>query len=211
MRQSQSTKITSSCEKILSIDPEKKTFLRDSLIFIDFSFLLELSVVNDAQENASCSLVRRKLLQKSMVTTCHQGYQKEINQIAGLLETDKLEEEWPVLQRMLSWFSQKMHLSTVCKRIIRADDMFPRFSKLCTCTTAICISVTSVECERRLSTQNRIKSKYRSSIMTENLNNLITFVLNENSLTIQGIQQHCGMPQKGDEDTTFQSKDHQTN
>ena len=37
-----------------------------------------------------------------MVTTCHQGYQKEINQIVGLLETDRLEEEWTVLQGMLS-------------------------------------------------------------------------------------------------------------
>ena len=81
------------------------------------------------------------------------------------------------------WLFQKMQLSTVCKRIIRADDTFLRFSKLWTCTTALCISVTSVECEKSVSTQNRIKSKYRSSIMTENLNNLITIVLNENTLT----------------------------
>ena len=41
-------------------------------------------------KNLVCSTVRRKLLQKSIVTTCHQGYQAEINQIAGLLEIDKL-------------------------------------------------------------------------------------------------------------------------
>lgn len=160
----------------------------DSQIFNDFSLLLEPSAVNDAQENESDNAIEALGLfygEEKTVTIVNgnmeMGYQEEIHQVAGLRETDKPKEERSMLKGMLSGSYKKMQLSTVCKRIIRAGDMFPEFSKLC--TIALCISVTSVECERSFSTQNRIKSKYRSSLKTENLNNLITIVLNENSLT----------------------------
>ena len=51
------------------------------------------------------------------VATCHQGYQEEINQIAGLLEIDKLEEEWSVLQGMLSGSSKKCNCLQCAKEL----------------------------------------------------------------------------------------------
>lgn len=81
------------------------------------------------------------------------GYEEEITQVSGLLDAEK--EEWPMLNGMLLGSYKKMPLSSVCKRVIRANDMLPEFSKLC--TIALCVSVTSVECERSFSTQNRIK------------------------------------------------------
>ncbi|XP_061173439.1 uncharacterized protein LOC133182609 [Saccostrea echinata] len=160
----------------------------DSQIFNDFSLLLEPSVLNDAQENESENAIEAlgvfygeektvKIVHGDMET----GHHEEINQVSGLLNAKQLKEEWPMLKGMLSGSYKKLPVSAVCKRVIKADDMFPEFSKLC--TIALCISVTSVECERSFSTQNRIKSKYRSSLKTDNLNNLITIALNEKSLT----------------------------
>ena len=63
-----------------------------------------------------------------MVTTCHQGYQKEINQIAGLVETGKLEEELPVLQRMLSGSSPQKCICLQCAKELSGQTIcFPGF------------------------------------------------------------------------------------
>jgi hypothetical protein len=47
------------------------------------------------------------------------------------------------------------------------SELVPNFSKLC--CIALCISVTSVECERVFSCQNRFKSKFRASLSPEKL------------------------------------------
>jgi len=47
----------------------------------------------------------------------------------------------------------------------------PTFAKLA--TIALCLCLTSVECERRFSTKNRLKSRYRASIKAEQLDVLM--------------------------------------
>ena len=58
--------------------------------------------------------------------------------------------------------------------------MVPEISKLC--RIALCIAVTSVECERSFSTHNKIKSKFRSSLKTENLNYLMNIHVSSEEL-----------------------------
>ena len=57
----------------------------------------------------------------------------------------------------------------------------PEFAKLC--KIALCIAVTSVECERSFSAQNRIKNRYRCSLKTENLQYLLNIQMNSASLS----------------------------
>lgn len=69
----------------------------------------------------------------------------------------------------------------LCRRVITLhQQMLPEFSKLC--RIALCIAVTSVECERSFSTQNKIKNKFRSSLKTENLNYLINIHMSSEEL-----------------------------
>ncbi|KAH3720576.1 hypothetical protein DPMN_063476 [Dreissena polymorpha] len=72
----------------------------------------------------------------------------------------------------------KLSLQDLSKRVINLhNDALPEFTKLC--KIGLCIAVTSVECERSFSVQNRIKSKYRCSLKAESLNVLINIQMSK--------------------------------
>ena len=77
---------------------------------------------------------------------------------------------------MIKGSFSKLNLTQNCKRMILLHNtMYPNISILA--KVAICLMVTSVECERTFSFQNRLKSKFRSSLKSENLNTLLCIVL----------------------------------
>ena len=51
------------------------------------------------------------------------------------------------------------------------------------CKIALCFSVTSVECERSVRTQNRLKNKYRGSIKSEHLDTLISIAMSKHDIS----------------------------
>ena len=61
----------------------------------------------------------------------------------------------------------------LCHRVIQIHEStgLPEFAKLC--KIGLCMVVTSVECERSFSTQNRLNDKFQSSLKEENLDLLI--------------------------------------
>ena len=66
------------------------------------------------------------------------------------------------------------NLSTdkLCKRIILLhNEIMPNCAKLS--AIALCMQLTSVECERSFSVQNRLKTKHRASVGSEKLNTLM--------------------------------------
>ena len=65
---------------------------------------------------------------------------------------------------------------SLCKRVIlNHSEIMPNFSKLC--KIALCLCITSVECEISFSTQNRIKNKFRCSLKPEQLDILMRISL----------------------------------
>ena len=73
---------------------------------------------------------------------------------------------------MINGSYRGLSTESLCSRALTLhQELSPEFSKRC--RIAICIAVTSVQCERSFSTQNKIKNKFRSSLKTENLNCLI--------------------------------------
>lgn len=100
-----------------------------------------------------------------------EGIREELKTVQKLLDKQKLIEEWPRLKEMFNGAYKNLKLEHVCKRVISLHSDMTEFSKLC--KIALCIAVTSVECERSFSTQNCLKNKYRSSIKSENLDILI--------------------------------------
>ena len=98
-----------------------------------------------------------------------------------ILEQDKLKQEWPFLRGMIQGSYKGLATEALCRRIITLhQQMVPEFSKLC--RIALCIAVTSVECKRSFSTQNKIKNKFRSSLKTENLNYFIKIHISSEEL-----------------------------
>ena len=96
-----------------------------------------------------------------------------------------MKQEWPVLKGMISGSYKHLTTQNLCCRVIQLHrDMMPELAKLC--TIVLCISITSIECERSFSAQNRIKCNYRCSIKTENLNNLLNIQMNSVTLKDYG-------------------------
>lgn len=152
----------------------------DSDIFKDLSLLLEPLTVNAASESdckESLESLGSFYGQEKTVKMVHgcatEGVTEEEKEVKNLLDEEKLYQEWPMLKGMIQGSYSKLTTPELCKRITSLhSEALPEFSKLC--KIALCISVTSVECERSFSVQNRIKCKYRSSLKAEGLDNLIT-------------------------------------
>ena len=67
-------------------------------------------------------------------------------------------EEWPRLKGMITGAYANLTTSQLCKRLILLHgDVMPNVSKLA--AIALCMQLTSVECERSFSIQNRLKNK----------------------------------------------------
>jgi hypothetical protein len=77
-----------------------------------------------------------------------------------IIQGEQLVKEWPGVCGMIAGCYKYLSLPEFCQRIIlKHKDQFPNIAKLA--VIALYMQVTSVECERSFSTQNRIKSKYR--------------------------------------------------
>lgn len=96
----------------------------------------------------------------------------ENTDIPSMIDKEKLKDEWPLMKGMVTGAYQKMNTKQLCKRLITLHcDMMPNIAKLAHVALSMC--VTSVDCERNFSLQNRLKSKYRCSLKPESVNNLM--------------------------------------
>ena len=78
----------------------------------------------------------------------------EETNIGKLLDADKLKQEWPSLRGMINGSYRGLSTEALCSRVLTLhQELLLEFSKLC--RIAVCIAVTSVECES-FSTQNKI-------------------------------------------------------
>lgn len=151
----------------------------DSCIFTDLSSLLEPDRVNDAEDgecesalNAIADYYGSEKEVELVEGNMEEGYDRTAKKIAPLLNGEKLKEEWPAVQGMIQGAYKQLSLEKLCKRIITLHgDLLPNFKELC--KIALCMAVTSVECERTFSTQNRLKSKYRASLVTLRVDTLM--------------------------------------
>ena len=146
----------------------------DSDVFTQISFLLEPTTVETAEskdcENA-LEFVGCLYGEEKQITTVYgnltDGCCEETKKVDKLLDKEKLIQEWPRVKGMISGSYKGFSVSKFCKKVLRLHQEIPEFRKLC--KIALCFAITSVECERSFSTQNRLKSKYRSSLKNENL------------------------------------------
>lgn len=80
-----------------------------------------------------------------------------------------------------------MSIEQLCKRIILLhSDILPNFAILS--NIALCMQLTSVECERSFSTQNRLKSKYRADLGAEKVDILLTISMVGPDLTSHDLK-----------------------
>ena len=151
----------------------------DSKLFTFLSLLVEPctgtstnsedSEISDALKNVA------KIYGTQKITKVVHGHlqededlQEEVTIIPPLLDGTKLKQEWPMIKGMINGAYSKLDTAYLCRKIIMLhSELVPNFSKLC--CIALCISVTSVECERVFSCQNRFKSKFRASLSPEKL------------------------------------------
>lgn len=96
--------------------------------------------------------------------------------ISPLLNAEKLQSEWPRLEGMVLGTYSDLSTQALCKKIILLHGQtLPSFSILSSIALVMC--VTSVECERSFSAQNRLKVKYRSSLSPVKLDVLLKISL----------------------------------
>lgn len=151
----------------------------DSELFHDFSVLLEPVMAQEAEEEecedalkALASFYGSGKTNRIVEGDLVEGTEEREEQIAPLLDEDGLKKEWPALKGMIEGTYSSLSTEKLCKRVITVHgELLPNFARLC--CIALCISVTSVECERSFSTQNRLKSKYRASLSPEKLDHLM--------------------------------------
>ena len=106
-----------------------------------------------------------------------EGFQMTETQVEPLLNKAGLLDEWPMMKGMIKGTYKNLTTALLCKRIICLhENILPNSAILC--KIALCIMVTSVECERSFSTQNRLKSRYRCSLKAENLDVLMNISMN---------------------------------
>ncbi|XP_060590461.1 zinc finger protein 862-like isoform X2 [Ruditapes philippinarum] len=74
-----------------------------------------------------------------------------------LLNGDELKTEWQGIKAMVTGCYKSLSLKAFCRKIIQSSlsTSYPNFAKLA--EIGLCMEVTSVECERTFSAQNRLK------------------------------------------------------
>ncbi|XP_053392616.1 zinc finger protein 862-like [Mercenaria mercenaria] len=93
--------------------------------------------------------------------------------VSPLLSGAELTKEWQGVKAMLKGCYRQLSLQDFCKKfILKHQNMYPNFARLA--EIGLCMEVTSVECERSFSTQNRLKTKYRAALKDESLEALMT-------------------------------------
>ena len=152
----------------------------DSAILDDFSHVFEPIVVNSSTEDECNKAIESLSTQygyEKTVTVIEgnltDGTEEHVRVVKPLLDPKRVQEEWPRLYGMIRGTYANMNTDRLCKRILLIHkDIMPNIAKLS--KLALCIQLTSVECERSFSTQNRLKTKYRASMGSEKLNMLMS-------------------------------------
>ena len=88
------------------------------------------------------------------------------------INKDEVQVEYRQYKRLVLASYQSETLETVCGALNETyNDVMPNMAKLLKC--CLLIPVSSVPCERDFSTQNRIKSRFRTTMATSTLNDLM--------------------------------------
>ena len=155
----------------------------DRAVYDDLGKVFEPATVNAASQ-AECNEAIDHL-------ASFYGYQKTVTVVHGdliegtvernqiidpILDPENLQEEWPRLYGMIKGTYSNLSTDKLCKRIILLhSEIMPNCAKLS--AIALCMQLTSVECERSFSVQNRLKTKHRASVGSEKLNTLMTIYM----------------------------------
>ena len=154
----------------------------DGDVFADLSRVLEPETVNDTAKD--------ERLQSVISLGQFYGYEKETVIVEGdidnaietrkkvppLLNPNELEQEWPRLEGMIEGAYREYSTQKLCRKIIKNHkSTLPNFAILA--SVALVMTVSSVECERTFSAQNRLKVKYRSSMKSETLDVLMKIAM----------------------------------
>ena len=146
----------------------------DSNILTDLGNVLEPSTV--------CSTADKDSDEAVALLANHYGNEKEVVTIQGkliegkeesktitnpLLDQEKILKEWQRLKGMVGAYSN-LDSNQLCKM---HKDVMPNMSILA--SIGLCMQLTSVECERSFSVQNKIKTKFRESLKAEKMETLL--------------------------------------
>ena len=105
-----------------------------------------------------------------------EGLTETVKVVSPLLDKDALIKEWTGFCAMIKGSYSRLTVSNICKRlIVLQQGLYPNMSTLA--KIALCLMVTSVECERSFSYQNRLKTKFRGSLKCEKLAILMNIVM----------------------------------
>lgn len=137
---------------------KKRIRKHDSEILASLGVILEpLSYTSHNESALKCIMslyCEPKVTKKTVDDIIHQ------TPVPALLDGDKLMEEWQAVKAMSQGCYRQLPLQDFCKRIIlKHNTRYPNFAKIA--EIGLCIEVSSVECERSFSAQNRFKTKYR--------------------------------------------------
>lgn len=181
--------ISYSQEMVEEFDAVRKVYLKNLVrhlksrfreeekdVFKSFSQVLDPSTANftpaiDSEE--SLKKLADLYGQDRMVKTTDGDYNVlDESTVDGLLSKAGILREWPRMKSMLGGIFAKLPVQKIAQQVIVTySGVLPNFAILY--EIGLALQVTSVECERSFSTQNRIKNKYRASLKAENLERLM--------------------------------------
>jgi hypothetical protein len=114
------------------------------------------------------------------VLIAHYG-QSTVADRSPYVDGEKLKREWKDCSLMMH-SDRSLSLADFCKLLISTPQYVEDYANMTKLAyIALIIPVTSVECERGFSMQNRIKTKFRSRIQNPTLNSLMKLAYFSNS------------------------------
>ena len=139
----------------------------DSKIMTSLGQLLEPSAVNVAstdKTDKALEILIEHYGSEKIVKTIHGdqivGYTGTEKTCEKIINGEELVLGWPGVMGMIKGAYKHLSLQDLCLRLlVKHQQMCPNMAKIG--AIALCMQVTSVECERSFNTQNRIKSKFR--------------------------------------------------
>ena len=130
----------------------------DSMVLCSLGLLLEpISCNSDDQDALEC-ITKMYCEPKVTKKTVNDVIQE--TSVNPLLGGNELKLEWQSIKAMKIGCYKHLSLEDFCRKIIvKHHSTYPNFAKLA--EIGLVMQVTSVECERSFSAQNRLKTKYR--------------------------------------------------